>query len=55
MKAQRERLYTGMENELRKQVADLAAKQNIPIVLGYYIVNTNCQDLTDQVLKSMAQ
>ncbi|MHB2018487.1 MAG: hypothetical protein ACYCW6_16195 [Candidatus Xenobia bacterium] len=55
LKAQRKRLYDSMEADLKSEVATLARKDGYPIVLGYYVVNTKCEDLTNKVLKEMGQ
>ena len=55
LKAQRKELYDAMLDELKGIVGGVAEKQNVPSVVGAYIVNVNCTDLTDLSMVAVKQ
>ncbi|HEY3998323.1 MAG TPA: hypothetical protein VGO93_05625 [Candidatus Xenobia bacterium] len=55
MRAQRDRLYDHMQADLKTQVDTVAKKDNAPVVVGSYLVNNKCKDLTAEVLQAMSQ
>lgn len=52
---QRDELYDLMKEELNKEVATVAEKKNAPMVIGYFVVNRNCSDLTDSAMVAVKQ
>lgn len=54
LKAQRDRVYEGIVDQIRNDVSKVAAQQNVPLVVGGYRVNLHCQDLTEMALKQVA-
>lgn len=55
LKEQRKELYDAMLDELKGIVGGVAEKQNVPSVVGAYIVNVNCTDLTDLSMVAVKQ
>lgn len=47
LKEQRDRLMEKIRSDLEKGVKQVADEYNIPYVIGSYVVNINCKDLTD--------
>ncbi len=55
LKKQREDMDTAIRNDLSQIVAGVAQKQNIDTVVGSYIVNIDCIDLTDLAMVALKQ
>lgn len=55
LQAQRKRLFDRMVDDLRAQVDVVARKAGVSVVLGEYVWNNNCKDLTADVLQAMGQ
>ncbi len=52
---QRETLYEQMKSELNEKVAGVAEKKEVPMVIGSFVVNRNCEDLTDRAMVAVKQ
>ncbi|MCA9797338.1 MAG: hypothetical protein KC910_36255, partial [Candidatus Eremiobacteraeota bacterium] len=53
--AQRDSLYEQMRGDLDKKVGDVAQQQKVPMVIGDFIVNRTCEDLTDRAMVAVKQ
>jgi len=55
LQAERKALYEKMLAELSETVGEVARKQNVPSVIGRFIVNLDCTDLTDLAMVAVKQ
>ncbi len=55
LQAERKALYDKMLAELSETVGEVARKQNVPSVIGRFIVNLDCIDLTDLAMVAVKQ
>jgi hypothetical protein len=55
LQTERKALYDKMLAELSETVGELARKQNVPSVIGRFIVNLDCTDLTDLAMVAVKQ
>ena len=55
LKKQRQNMYDAMIASLSQVVGQVAEKQNVQTVIGSYIVNVNCVDLTDLAMVALKQ
>lgn len=53
--AQRKELYEKMVADLSTLVGEVAKKQNVPSVIGKFVVNLHCKDLTDLSMVAVKQ
>ena len=55
LQSQRKGLYDQMVQDLSQKVGEVARKQNIPSVIGKFVVNLTCTDLTDLTMVAVKQ
>lgn len=55
LKAQREKIYDGIVDQIRVDVGRVAQDRKVPLVLADYRVNVKCPDLTDAALQAVAR
>lgn len=53
--SQRDALYKKMVDELNKTVGEIAEKEKTPMVIGSFVVNRDCDDLTDKAMVAVKQ
>ena len=54
LQKQRQELYDGMADDLREVIGKIAAEQEgQPSVIGSYVVNIDCLDLTDKTMLAL--
>ncbi len=55
LKAQRKGLYDQMVADLSEKVGEVARKHEVPSVIGKFVVNLRCTDLTDMAMVAVKQ
>lgn len=53
--AQRDSLYEQMRGDLNAKVEKVAVQQKVPMVIGDFVVNRTCEDLTDRAMVAVKQ